>query len=164
MDFFDKIAEELKSMRAEINKYGDFSFKRDFDDLSYNAKKMYNNRYSKKIESANVLHKLHCFFEVFFDKKMSLSNSLPISIPDIGYPSDEKKEEVEIKFNATVLLEASFNALNWSGLIRHEIKEEEKNKKKGEILNGFLEDLKNNEFKIEIKMISDYFDNMYRIK
>jgi hypothetical protein len=163
-DIFDKIAEELKSIRTHINKKRrDFSFKRDFENLSYNARKIYNAKYSKKEECANILYKLCSFFEVFFDKKANLSNSLPISIPNKDYSSDKEKEETEVEFNVNVLLFASFRWLDGSGLIKCEIEEEEKFKMKKQILlNDFLEDFKNNEFKFETNMVLKHFANLIK--
>jgi hypothetical protein len=157
MNIFDKITEELKEMRTYINNKepSRYTF-RDFDNLNYNAKKMYDNKYGKKEEYANILYQLCCFFEVFF-------NNLPISIPeDKIYPSDKKKIETKIEFNTNVLLLTSFIVLDKNRLIKPEINEE-KDRMKVQILNGFLNDFKNNEFKFEAKMVLNYFTQIVSI-
>jgi hypothetical protein len=78
-DTFDMIANKLKLVRTKINveyKLEGFSF-RDFQNLSYNARKIYEKKYKFKKKCADISHKFCTFFEICFKK----INRLPIMAP-----------------------------------------------------------------------------------
>jgi hypothetical protein len=140
-------------VRTKINveyKLEGFSF-RDFQNLSYNARKIYEKKYKFKKECADISHKFCTFFEICFKE----INRLPIMAPSESFPSENKRAEWEIGYNTNALLDIFLEILDENRLIKPEIKEIEKN-----IRTIFLEKFENNKFVFKEEILLDYLNTI----